>query len=112
MPCSWINYQVKTANIDGEVDTYYINIPTTDTTYAVADETKLAGYVNPVCIGVVAKANWTGSDDQLRDFGSKAGENANYVFTTSRMNGIIPSDLSTSITNTILNQVMGSFKLL
>lgn len=114
LPCSWSTYKIKEADITGEIDTYYINLPTADALYttATASDGHYAGYINVMAFGVMTKADWTGSEDQMREFGDKVGENANFVFTASRMNGAYPADLTASLTNAIFSQVMNSFKLL
>lgn len=105
----WTGYRVKKVSLDGLVAAYYINIPTTDPLYKSATDHTYAGYAAPICIGVMNKSEWTGDEIQVRDFGDKAAENANYVFTVSRWQAT-PTDVTAAITST-LTSVMNSFTL-
>lgn len=105
----WTGYKVKKVALEGLVAAYYVNIPTSDPLYATATDSTYAGYAAPFCIGVMNKSEWTGDEMQVRDFGDKVGENATYVFTSSRWQAT-PTDVKASITST-LAAVMSSFAL-
>jgi hypothetical protein len=109
LPADWDKYKVKSTVVDGELNTYYFTLPTTDSTYAQATTTADAGYAAPFVIGVMNKSDWTGSEDQLRDFGDKIGENDKYVFTVSYWQAK-PTDLSDSIA-TEAHAIVASFIL-
>lgn len=83
LPSNWSTYKVKTAHIEGSVASFYFQVPTTDPLYQAASDTSDAGYASVFVIGVMNKAEWTGDELQVRDFGSKVSENASYVFTYS-----------------------------
>ena len=109
LPSTWSTYKVKQANIEGALNTYYFELPTTDPLYADATTTADAGYAAPFVIGVMNKSEWTGDELQQRDFGSKIGENANYVFTASYWQAE-PTDLSDTIAAEAIN-IVSTFKL-
>lgn len=105
----WQGYKFKKVPITGTVATYYVNVPTTDPFYQTATEHSDAGYAAPFAISVINKAEWTGSHEQMIDFGSKIAENANYVFTYGQWQAA-PTDIGEIIGNSI-KTVIDSFTL-
>lgn len=108
LPASWEKYKVKKTVVEGEVATYYFELPTTDPLHVNATSTADAGYFSVFAIGVLNKSDWTGDELQVRDSGEKVGENASYVFTYSRAQANA-QDLPTVFDD--LKSIIESFKL-
>lgn len=106
---AWKGYKVKKVALEGTVANYYINMPTTDPFYKDETEMSYAGYAAPFVIGVMDKAGWTGDEMQVKDFGSKIGENAQYVFTGSSWQAG-PDDLLSSLGSSI-SAIIASFQI-
>ena len=110
LPNDWDKYKVKKTNIEGQLATYYFNLPTTDSLYAEETTTAYAGYVAPFVIGVMNKSDWTGSEDQMKDFGSKVGESDKYVFTYSQWQAS-PTDLDATTIGAQVKEIIASFQV-
>jgi hypothetical protein len=66
--------------------------------------------VAPFAVGVMNKYEWTGSEDQMMDFGSKIGENDKYVFTYSQWQAV-PTDLDAATISSQVKEIIASFKV-
>ena len=106
-PASWKGYKMKEANFPDSVITYYINIPTTDTS-ATSDETAEAGYYSPFAITVYTLDQWiqVESSDGPKD--TLITKNDQYAFGWSQANGVPPADFTDSED---IKTIIASFKL-
>lgn len=110
LPAIWSEYKVKSANIEGAVATFYFSLPTNDALHQASTTDTDAGYASVFAIGVMNKAEWTGDELQVRDYGSKIAENANYVFTSSTAQAQ-PSEAIFSAARAQIKTIIDSFTL-
>ncbi|MFA6423119.1 MAG: hypothetical protein WCW17_01555 [Patescibacteria group bacterium] len=105
---AWKGYKLMPVNLQGTVKTLYINVPTTDLLYASDSETHFAGYTAPFAVSVINKYEWQDDEFYARDFGSKVGENEDYIFTSSSWQAC-PTDLCESEIPKSISIVIDSF---
>ncbi len=58
VPTDWTGYKIYEKDVDGATKTWYVELPTTDPTWAKATSTSEAGYVSLFAISAYTKAEW------------------------------------------------------
>lgn len=106
-PSTWHGYKMKEVVLTGELKTFYIEVPTTDTS-ATGSSTADAGYFSPFAISVYTPAQWQEVVNAEGPHDTLITQNSNYVFGWSRSNGIPPSDFTMSAD---IATIIASFKL-
>ena len=107
-PSTWQGYKMKEATIEGITATYYINIPTTDTSFQ-GDTAEDAGYYSPFVISVYTLDQWTAAQAAEGSKDTLIIKNNTYAFTWSQANGIPPSDWTK---NADIKTIIASLKLI
>lgn len=108
-PAAWKGYKFKETELSGATMTYYIEVPSTDSS-ATGDSTSDKGYYSPFAISVYTLDQWAtaeageGPKDTLITKGTK------YAFGWGQANGVPPSDFTTAMSNEV-KTIIASFKL-
>lgn len=106
-PSAWKDYKIKEAKFEGEEATYYINMPTTDST-ATGDSTADTGYFSPFAISVYTLDQWNQIAGLDAPIGTLITKNDTYAFVWSHANGEPPNDWTKE---NDINTIIASFKL-
>jgi hypothetical protein len=107
-PATWKGYKLKEKVFTGSVITYYINIPTTDSSAVASDESD-AGYYSPFAITVYTLAQWGALQAEEGPKDTLITQNDTYAFGWSQANGIPASDFGTKSND--IKTIIASFKL-
>lgn len=106
-PSTWKGYKMKEATIEGITATYYINIPTTDTSFQ-GDTSSDAGYFAPFAISVYTLDQWTAAQAAEGPNDTLIVKGDTYVFAWSQANGIPATDFTMSAD---IKTIIASLKL-
>jgi len=106
-PATWDGYKMKTATIEGATATYYINIPTTDTSFQ-GDTSSDAGYYSPFVITVYTLDQWKAAQAAEGPKDTLIKQSDKYVFAWSQANGIPATDFTMSAD---IKTIIASLKL-
>jgi hypothetical protein len=106
----WEGYKIKEADIANQVDTYCVNVPTTDTKNYPGSDIEYSGYAAPFCIDIYTIAQWNTYNDDNPSLATKLTSNNQYVFAYSTWQDS-PADLRASGLDKEVTNVAKSFEL-
>lgn len=75
----WEGYKIKTATNSGSTATYYVCLPTSDSGYAKATSTSLAGTASLFAFSVYSQAQWTAATAEEGVTPTKIGEAGDWI---------------------------------
>ncbi len=77
----WTGYKMKHVAVDGATDTYYVNVPTTNTDplWTTEYSTHFAKYVSMFAISTYTQAQWTAAIAQPAEIPTKMGQCGSYI---------------------------------
>ena len=110
-PATWKGYKFKEAKLEGMVMTYYVELPSSDASFAAGDSTADAGYYSPFAISVYTLEQWdevAGVDGPHDTLITKSDK---YAFAWSPSNGVPASDFTEQMQKDIAG-IIASFKLM
>lgn len=106
-PQSWAGYKFFKKSISGSAATYYVGLPTTDTTWTDSGVDK--GYASFFAVSVYTSAQWSTIAAEDGPTPTKLGEKSGYVFAWSSAQST-PSDLESKFNDT--KTIIATFKTL
>lgn len=105
----WTGWKVKKAKNEGITASYYVEVPTTDSSWG-SGETNDAGYASIFAISVWTKAEWAQTLEDPIQAETKITENDDYVFSWSHAQAA-PDDIVAKGLFTDAKSIIATFKL-
>lgn len=108
-PAAWKGYKFKEATLDGITKTYYVEVPTTDSSFTASQDND-AGYYSAFAISVYTLAQWNAVVAAEGPHDTLITKNNTYAFGWSLSNGQLASDFSQAMRDQVAT-IIASFKL-